>query len=63
MKYENKSFSVGMPRVSQEQWDAIFAKKRLERKRCLGLHCAQGGECPSCDGISAKNPSPPDDCG
>ena len=30
MKYENKSFSVGMPRVTQEQWDAIFAKRRPE---------------------------------
>ena len=51
MKYENKSFSVGMPRVSQEQWDAIFKKKRDERRaaKCTGLHCARGGECPKCD--------------
>lgn len=54
MKYENKSFSVGMPRVTQEQWDAIFKKKREDRKRCAGLHCAKGGDCPKCDPPPAK---------
>lgn len=33
MKYVNKSFSIGMPRVTQEQWDAIFKKKRQERQQ------------------------------
>lgn len=50
MKYENKSFSVGMPRVTQEQWDAIFAKKRRERQpTCRRFKCLAGRPCPQCD--------------
>lgn len=28
--------------------------KRKGAAKCIGFHCAQGGECPACDGPQAK---------
>ena len=47
MKYQNKSFSVGMPQVTQAEWDAIFAKKREARRHAaVPPAAAQPGEPP-----------------
>ena len=41
----------------EREWTRLGMSPQAKRKgaaKCLGFHCAQGGECPACDEAQAK---------